>query len=133
MKKILLLLTVCAAFAACGHESIDDRAAREAKEFTRKNCPTPPINNTRTDSMTFDRDTRTLTYYMSLTGVADNAEAINANREQMHQALLNALVNATNLKAYKDASISFRYVYRSDSNPGTVLYDALFTKKEYGS
>jgi len=27
-------------FAAC-HEDLADRAAREAKEFTEKNCPTP--------------------------------------------------------------------------------------------
>lgn len=121
------------ALAACNHESIDDRAEREAREFTEKNCPTPEIDHTRTDSLAFDRSSRTLTYYMSLFDIADNKEAIDHDKARLHQALLSGIINATNLKAYKDAGLTFRYVYHSGSNPGTVLYETTFTKKEYGN
>lgn len=54
MKKILFSTLVLLTFTACHHETIEERAAREAKEYTQKMCPTPVVNFTRTDSMVFD-------------------------------------------------------------------------------
>lgn len=132
MKKMLIMMLALAALTACKHETIDDRAAREARDYTLKNCPTPVNNYCRTDSMTFDRATRSLVYYYSLVDKADNEEVMRMNEKKMHEALLNGIISATNLKAYKDASISFRYVYRSASNPQKTLYETTFTKKDYG-
>ena len=132
LYKTALFIIISAMIDSCGHENVDDRAAREAKEYTEKNCPTPPLNFTRTDSMTFDRGTRTLTYFMSLVDKADNADAINSNRAKLRKELLNGIINATNLKVYKDGGLSFRYVFRSGSTPSKTLFDVKFTKKEYG-
>ena len=132
MKKILFLALAVATLAACKHESIEDRAAREAREYTLKNCPTPVRDYSRTDSMAFDKSTRTLSYYYSLVNEADNEKVISLNKDKMHQSLLNGIINATNMKAYKDAAFTFRYVYHSGSNPSKVLYEATFTKKDYG-
>ena len=75
MKKIIILLVGVAMLTAC-HESLEERAEREAKEFTEKNCPTPVRENTRTDSLTYDKESRTIGYWYTLCGQADNAEAI---------------------------------------------------------
>ena len=46
---------ICAALCSvmlCGcHESMEQRAQREAREFTKKYRPTPVQNNFRTDSV----------------------------------------------------------------------------------
>jgi len=68
--------------AGC-HKSIEDKAAEEAREYTRKYCPTPVVNNTRTDSMTFDRATRTLLYHCSFCGPYDDAALIATNRAML--------------------------------------------------
>ncbi len=133
MKRLLILALSVVALGACKHESIEDRIAREARAFTQKNCPTPVQNHMRTDSMVFDITTRTLTEYHTLTDVADNEDIINASKKKMHQSLLNALINTTHLQAYKDASINFRYVYHSASDPSKILYEDSFTKKDYGN
>ena len=44
---------------ACNHATLEDRAEKEARDFTERYCPTPVQNMQRTDSIVFDRDTRT--------------------------------------------------------------------------
>ncbi len=133
MKRLLILTIAAIALSACKHETIEDRIAREARAYTQNNCPTPVRDYIRTDSMVFDISTRTLTEYHTLVDAADNEEIIKANQKKMHQSLLNALVNTTNMQAYKDASINFRYVYHSALNPKKILYEDSFTKKDYGN
>lgn len=54
-------------------QSLEDRAAKEMAEYTRKNCPTPVVNNENVDSATFEPSTRTVHYYYKLHGEIDNA------------------------------------------------------------
>ena len=103
MRKILLMITGMLMFAAC-QESLEDRAVREAKEYTEKFCPTPVVNYTRTDSMSFDKPTKTYYYYCSLT---------------------------ENMKVYKEANFSFAYLLRSDKNPRKVYFQTTITPKKY--
>lgn len=133
MKKTIIFMLLACVFISCKQQSVYDKAALEAQQFTEKNCPTPIIDNTRTDSITFDYASKTLCYHNSLFDAADNADNITANKENIHQHLLNNIINATNIKTYKEASINFRYVYRSGANPDVLLYDVTFTKKEYGN
>lgn len=121
---LLLLLTAC-------HESLEDRAAREAREYTQKNCPTPVINNIRTDSLTCDKATRTIGYWYTMCGTADNAEQVKAQHEKLKDILLEGLKASTQLKIYKDAGFNVRYVYHSQKAPRQVLLDATFSKKDY--
>ncbi len=58
MKKLYILIALSLLASSC-QKSIEDRAEQEAREYTEKLCPTPIQNYTRTDSLTFDRESKT--------------------------------------------------------------------------
>jgi len=128
MKKLWVLSAFMLLLTAC-QESLEDRCARETKEYTRKNCPAKMDNNIILDSLTFERETHTLHYYYKLTGFADqdsvakNIDAVNILKEELR--------NTTTLKLYKDNHYRFAYTYRSEKNPEKVLLDVLLTDKDY--
>lgn len=124
MKKFIYAL-MALSLAACT-ESLEDKAAREAKEYTEKYCPTPFINDSRTDSTSFDKKTKTYNYYVTLRGKADNATVIAANKEKLHSIQQEALDNNPGLKSYKEAHFRFRFIYHSASRKGQVLLDDVF-------
>ena len=70
MKKYCIFALLCIVLASC-QESLEDRCERDAREYTRKNCPAAIDETTIVDSLTFDRATHTIHYYYRLTGVAD--------------------------------------------------------------
>lgn len=125
MKKLIYALSFVALLTSCT-ENLEDKAAREAKEYTEKYCPTPFVNDSRTDSATFDKETRVYTYYVTLRNKADNKEAIDANKQKLHKLQKEALDNNPGLKKYKEAHFSFRFVYHSAKNPKQVLLDDIF-------
>ena len=128
MKKLWVLSAFMLLLTAC-QESLEDRCARETKEYTRKNCPAKMDNNIVLDSLTFERETHTLHYYYKLTGFADQdtivkkLDAVNILKEELR--------NTTTLKLYKDNHYRFAYTYRSEKNPEKVLLDVLLTDKDY--
>ena len=73
MKKLIYTAVLVSLLASCT-ESLEDKATREAKEYTEKYCPTPYVNDSRTDSATFDKSTKTYVYYISLRNKADNKQ-----------------------------------------------------------
>ena len=56
MKKIntTLLLGTLLGVCACHFESFDERCAREAREYTEKQCPRRMDQYTLMDSLTYD-------------------------------------------------------------------------------
>ena len=128
MKKLWVLSAIMMLLTAC-QESLEDRCAREAKEYTRKNCPAKMDNNSILDSLTFERETHTLHYYYRLTGFADNDSIV--EKLDAGNILKNELRNTTTLKLYKDNHYRFAYTYRSEKNPEKVLLDVLLTDKDY--
>lgn len=134
-KNLYTLLFVSAAMTlslttSCRHTTLEDRAEKDAREFTERYCPTPEENMQRMDSLTFDRATHTFNYYYRLSGAADNIEAINKVRGQVKTALLNELKGNTTNKTYKDQGYNFRYIFHSAST-GKKLFEERFTKKDY--
>jgi ADP-ribose pyrophosphatase YjhB (NUDIX family) len=127
MKKILLLIATVALIGC--QESLEERCAREAKEYTKKNCPTQVTQEITLDSMTFDTKSHTIAYCYTVSGEIDDSTVINSNNPQGR--LLEQVKNTPNLKLYKDADYNFRYVYYSTKNNGTKLFDATFRKKDY--
>ena len=125
MKKILFGIMTLALMASCT-ESMEDRAVREAREYTEKVCPTPYINDSRTDSAVFDKDTHTYIYYLTLRNKADNKQVIEANKDKLHKIQKEALDNNPGLKKYKEEHFTFRFVYHSAKNPKEVLLDDVF-------
>ena len=133
MKKIHLivlgLFTTGMALTSC-HENLEERTARECKEYTEKYCPMPVAANVVTDSMVFERDTKTIHYYYTLSGPADTL-LVGEKEKDLRKTLLSDVINAPNLMHYKEAEYSFRYTYYSKKNKGKKLYDYLFTEKDY--
>ena len=125
MKKLIYTAVLVSLLASCT-ESLEDKAAREAKEYTEKYCPTPYVNDSRTDSATFDKSTKTYVYYISLRNKADNKQVIEANKNKLHKIQKEALDNNPGLKKYKEEHFTFRFVYHSAKNPKEVLLDDVF-------
>lgn len=115
------------------HENLEDRAEREAREYTEKNCPTPVVNDTRTDSIVFYKATKTYHYYCTFMNKIDNVEIIKKNRSMIRQQISKSIANDTNIKVYKDAGFKFAYTCRSASNPDKILYNDVFTKEDYNN
>jgi hypothetical protein len=127
MKKILLFATLLL-LTAC-QETLEDRCARECKEYTQKKCPVLVTRGVTLDSMTFDKSQLLMTYYYTVSGILDDAEALRENNAS--SLLLKELKNTAALKLYKDAGYSFRYVYHSSKEKGTRVLDTTFRKKDY--
>lgn len=127
MRKIILFSFIIA-FVSC-QESLKNRCAREAQEFTKKNCPVKVNESMTIDSMTFDKTTTTLHYYYTVSGEFDNGQTLKDNK--VRQSLLDALRNTTAIKNYKEAGYNFAYTYWSASHKGQKVADFTFTKKDY--
>ena len=128
MKRFWIIIVFAGLFTAC-QESLEDRCAREARDYTRKNCPIKLDNTTVLDSMTFERTTHTIHYYYRLTGIADNDSIL-----QLIDAigpLKQELKNATSLRIYKENKYRFAYTFHSEKDPQKVLIDVVFTDKDY--
>ena len=127
MQKIILaFLLLC--LVSC-QESLEDRCDREAREFTKKNCPVALNEEMTLDSMSFNKNTLTLYYYYTVSGTLDDAEVL--EQVDARGTLLKELRNTTSIKNYKDAGYKFSYVYWSASKKGKKVADYTFTQKEY--
>ena len=129
VKKNLLIIPVgILLFTSC-QESLEERCARECKEYTKKKCPVLVTNDVYLDSVTFDASEHLMAYYYTVGGVLDNAEAL--VQHDIRGMLLKELKNSSALKLYKDEGYTFRYVYYSEKRKGTQLIDATFRKSDY--
>lgn len=128
--KMLFIAIGCISLMCC-QDSLEDKAAKECKEYTQKHCPTPMVNNTRIDSIVYEPQTRTIHYYYSLYNEADNKANVAANKQLLQQKLLNGIKTDTASKLYKEAGFNFRFTYRSGKNPKTILLDETYKKGQY--
>ena len=128
MKKYCIFALLCIVLASC-QESLEDRCERDAREYTRKNCPAAIDETTIVDSLTFDRATHTIHYYYRLTGVADEENAL--KEFDAVSTLRESLKNSTSVKTYKDNKYRFAYTYRSGKDPKKILLEVVFTDKDY--
>ncbi len=128
MKKFCVIALLAMMFAAC-QESLEDRCAREAQEYTKKNCPAKLDNNTTLDSMVFERATHTLHYYYRLTGMADRDSIL--QEIDAVSLLKSELKNTTSLRVYKENKYRFAYTFHSEKDPQKVLLEVVFTDKDY--
>ena len=116
--------------AAGCQESIAEKAAKEAKTYTSRNCPVKLSDEILIDSLTFDAATQTFRYYYTLSGRLDTLMTAE-QQEQIRESLRHELKNTTSMKAYKDEGYSFGYTYHSAKNRDDMLIDLLFTKTDY--
>ena len=130
MKNLITFALAVIVFTAC-QESLEEKAAQEAKMYTQKNCPAMIGENLRMDSLTFELPTRTLHYYYTLSGIADSVGLF--DEETARGSLLNELKNTTSMMVYKEAGYRFAYTYHSQKNPKTILFDMVFSEKDYNA
>jgi PBP1b-binding outer membrane lipoprotein LpoB len=128
MKKYILFITAALLVAAC-QESVEERAAKEARTYTTKNCPAKLGENIMIDSMAYEASTRTLHYYYTLMGNADSVGVLST--EEARSSMLHDLKNTTSMAVYKEAGFNFAYTYRSQKNPENIIFDILLTPKDY--
>lgn len=111
----LLFLSSC-------QESIEERAARQAKEYTERYCPTPVMNYSRTDSVVFDRNRKVYIYYLSFCDMLDDPKVIDENRDRITDMLTQSVRESTGLKNFVEAGFRFEYVCHSEKEPRKVLF-----------
>lgn len=126
--KNLMLLIAAMIFFSC-QESLEDRCEKELREYTKKKCPAEIAENTFIDSITFDRQTHTIHYHYTLSGMADNADLI--SKANPRDLLIKEIRNSTSSLIYKENGYSFEYTYRSKKNPKEILFNTIVTKKDY--
>ena len=90
MKKIFVLTIAAALLAGC-QETLEERGAREARDYTEKHCPAPIAHQITMDSMTFNRSTHTFSYCYTLNGSLDDTAYIQRNNP--HEMLLQQVKN----------------------------------------
>ncbi len=129
MKRIIFPLLLSALVLTACQESLEERCAREAKEFTEKQCPSQIAANMVIDSLVFEPASHTLKYCYTLESVLDNAEQL--QQHDLRAMLLKELRNTTQMKLYKDAGYTFRYVYYSKAHPGQMLFETTLKEKDY--
>lgn len=122
------LVALSALLLSC-QETLEERAAREARDYTAKHCPAPVEKGVLMDSMTFDQRTHTFSYCYTLDGVIDDTAYIARNNPR--ELLLQQVRNSTHLKLYKEAGYNFRYVYHSTKQRGKKLFEAVYRKSDY--
>lgn len=128
MKKFFTIVLMTVFLVGC-QETLEERGAREARDYTEKHCPAPIAHQVTMDSMTFDKATHTFGYHYTLNGTLDDSAYI--NRKNPYDMLLQQVKNSTNLKLYKEAGYNFRYIYHSAKHKGFILFDETFTPQNY--
>lgn len=132
-NKVLapLCLGMLLAFCACKRETKDERFKSDLLEFTQKECPKYIDPCTQLDSVYYNIETRTLTYYYTVQDFLDNDslytdEVVEGFREDV----LKGLKSSIQMKPYKDEGITICYRYRSTTT-GKQLLKLTFEKEDY--
>lgn len=129
MKNIMFLFVAATLLTAC-QESLEERAAREARELTEDKCPMPIGNNMMLDSVVFDIPTLTQSQYFRFTGDNDNDSVVFALQDAK-SLLVSELKSMPSYKPLMNKGVSFRYVYRSNKNPEKTYLEMTITKEDY--
>ena len=127
--KGIMILASALLITAC-QESLEDRAAREAKEITAKTCPQDIGNGMTYDSITFNRNKKEIHYHYTISGAGDSLELIKSKEQEMREQMLEAMRNDLSKKAYKEAGFSFGATIYSKKNPRQKLFSATFAAKD---
>ena len=122
--KMTLFFLFAAVFSACtSRQTLEEKAAADAREFNRRYCPTPVINYMRTDSITFNPANHTFTYSYSFCDLLDNEELVALNKDKINNVLTSGIKNSTSMKTYVESGFRFHIVCHSEKSPRTTLFE----------
>ena len=126
-----LLTGLLIVLSSCHRPSRDEQIAREAYEYTKKECPRYVDHCTRMDSTTYDIRTRVFTYNYTVEGELDDPAIYTEQvKSSFRDKLLQEIRTSIPMKSYKDAGITILYRYISASTGETRL-EYRFEKEEY--
>ena len=128
MKKIFLLALVFTQALCSCHENLEERAMRECQEETRKNCPRVMSPEMVMDSLAFDKASRTMQCFATVSGSLDTLDM--DRKKWLEENLLEGIINETSNKGYKDAGFNFQYTFYSKKT-ARVLYSFTYSQKDY--
>lgn len=128
MRRFAFTVFLSALLAGC-QESLEERAARDAREFTETKCPMPIGGNMLLDSVVFDIPTLTQSQFFRVMGSLDN-DSLFAQADS-RSLLVAELRNAPSYRPLMDRGVNFRYVYRSGLKPSHVLLELTLTPDDY--
>ena len=129
MKKTYFLLSVAAiVLASCHKQTFDERVTEDVRHFNEKEAPKQIDPYTSFDSMRYDKETLTVSYFYTVEGDADSEELFASTEIEME--LLKNLRNSIQLKPHKEHGLNFHYRYISATR-GTPLLDVTFAPEEY--
>lgn len=128
MKKILFCSMMAALVcAACHKRSFDEVVAAEVEQFNKKEAPKRLDQCTTFDSMAYDMDTQTLSYYYTIEGQLDGELfPVDLVKEELQKNLTSSI----QLKAHKAHGLNFHYKYLSKQS-GEPIVECTFTKEDY--
>ena len=129
MKRFFMFFAASVMLLSC-QESIEERAAREARELTETKCPMPVADNLYLDSVVFDIPTLTQSQYFRVTGELDNDSLF--EMADSHSLLLNELKNTPTYRTLMKRGVTFHYVYHSTKSPSKVMLELNLTPEDYG-
>ena len=130
--KLLSILLIIMFFVAC-QKPFEERIVDELKQWTDTNCPKNLDAITRLDSMTYHKPTKTVQYWYTAAGEADNAfywQQVEANKLVVKQNLAQQLRVNTEIKELVAKHLNFEYIYRS-AETGRRLYALTVTSSDY--
>lgn len=125
-RNFLFLVALIVSLLTSCQETMQERAQREAYEYTRKYCPTPPVHYVITDSVVFNVSKETYIYYCTFTDRLDDKQIILDNKEAIEGALRKSVLESPNMKPFVDAGFHFRYVCRSQKESKLILLETKF-------
>lgn len=83
------------------------------------------------DSLVFDSETHTFSYYYCLEGKLDNDTVINKEvANAFVEQLKKELTTSVELRSYKEKEVNFHYIYLSQKT-GKVLFEKTFSPSDY--
>ncbi len=130
-NKLLCFIGFTSILMLCGsacQSNFDKRFYREAKEYTKNNCPMSVEEGTLLDSISYNQVSRVYTLYYSVN--CENEAVMKANTPLLHYNLLQLLMNNTDYKEVKDNGVTFEYIYRSERTH-KMFYTTQIRKEEY--
>lgn len=131
LKKPILILMAGILLYGCGRKSLEEQMEIEAREFTLKQCPKVLDEFTTLDSISFDRESHTSSYYYTIQGELDTPDSfLPSTQDYYRETMMQKVRSDLNLRKAKDAGISFAYHFLSEKT-GQELLGFTITEEDY--
>ncbi len=126
-------ITLILALTSCHKQTFDERVLSDVENFNKKEAPKRADEVTILDSLQYDVESKTVIYFHTLEGNADNEELLTEYvKKKQYEGLLKNLKGSIQLKPYKEQGLNFEYRYYSKKS-GKLIMSYNFTPNVYNS